>query len=400
MGSGPDRLRPRSRLIHGAAADMKRAGPVNPPIVRASTILHRSVAEMRTAESRRAMGNRAQTYGRRGTDTTFALEDALVDLEGGHGVRLTSCGLAANALVFLTYLRPGDHVVISDGVYAPVRRFAQKFLTSYGISYDFVPADGTNIESCLRPHTKLVYLECPGSALFEIADLPKLAALTRRSRITLAVDSTWGSAWTYHPLALGADISILSATKYLAGHSDVLLGAVIANDAAWPALDAMADVMGTACSPEDAYLVLRGIRTLGVRLQEHERTARILADWFASQPFTERIYFPPREDDTGHSLWKRDFSGACGLFSVQFRATESEVESFLDRLTLFGLGSSWGGYESLARPEEGRTLRTGSADSEFPIVRFHAGLEDEADLLRDLETAAKAVFHIGAHSGC
>lgn len=389
----PPRLHPRSRLIHGAASNVKSAGPVNPPIVRASTILHRSVADMLAAEAERAAGHRVQTYGRRGTETTFALEDALADLEGGHGVRLTASGLAANVLVFLTYLKPGDHVVISDGVYGPVRRFAEAFLTRYEIAYDFLPTAGADIESYLRPHTRMIYLECPGSTLFEIDDLPKITSLTRPRGIVVAVDSTWGSAWTYHPIALGADVSILSATKYLAGHSDVLLGAVIANEAAWPALDSTADITGAACSPEDAYLVLRGMRTLAVRLSEHERNARVLSDWFAAQPFTRRVYFPPREDHASHALWKRDCSGGCGLFSVEFSGImEGAVDAFLDRLSLFGLGSSWGGFESLARPEPWQTLRSVSANPVGPVVRFHAGLEDVSDLIADLDAAAKYAF--------
>lgn len=389
MTDKPARLRPKSRLIHGSRSGAKPAGPVNPPIVRASTIVHRTVADMAGAEAKRASGQRVQTYGRRGTDTGFALEDALVDLEGGHGARLTASGLAANALVFLTYLRPGDHVAISDGVYAPVRRFVKTVLASYGISYDFFRADGRDLGSKMRPQTKLVYIECPGSALFEIVDLPKAAALAHSQGITVAVDSTWGSGWTYHPLALGADISILSATKYLAGHSDLLLGAVVANATTWPALDMMADLTGATCSAEDAYLVLRGLKTLSVRLSAHERSARTLVDWFKAQQWVERVYFPPLTDHQDHALWQRDFSGACGLFSVEFIGqNETAVAAFLDQLRLFGLGSSWGGFESLARPEPSATLRGVSGNPVGPLVRFHAGLEDVDDLLADLKAAA------------
>jgi cysteine-S-conjugate beta-lyase len=389
MTDQPARLRPKSRLIHGTRSGAKRNGPVNPPIVRASTILHRTVAEMAEAEAKRTSAQRVQTYGRRGTDTGYALEDALVDLEGGHGARLTASGLAANTLVFLSYLRPGDHVAISDGVYAPVRRFVKAVLPSYGITYEFFRADGRDLGLKIRPQTKLVYIECPGSALFEIVDLPEVATLAHSKGAVVAVDSTWGSGWTYHPLALGADISILSATKYLAGHSDLLLGAVIANAAAWPALDAMADLTGVACSPEDAYLVLRGLKTLDVRLNEHERNARALANWFGIQPWVERVYFPPLPDHPNHALWQRDFSGACGLFSVEFKGNhESTVAAFLDQLRIFGLGSSWGGFESLARPEPWETLRSVSANPTGPVVRFHAGLEDVDDLLADLQFAA------------
>lgn len=389
MVSEPPHLRPKTRLIHAGRTGVRSAGPVNPPIVRASTILHASVGAMRDAEAQRALSRRVPTYGRRGTETTFALEDALTELEGGHGTRLTASGLAANALVFLSYLRPGDHVAISDAVYGPVRRFAENFLTTYRIAYDFFAADGSDLAARLRPNTRMVYLECPGSTLFEIADLPELAAIAHSREIVLAVDSTWGSGWIYHPLQLGADVAILSATKYLAGHSDLLLGAVVGNAAVWARLDAMADLTGAACSAEDAYLVLRGLRTLGVRLDEHARNAQRLADWFDAQPWVRRVYYPPMEGDPGHPLWRRDFSGACGLFSVAFEGvSEPTVTAFLDRLTLFGLGSSWGGFESLARPERSAKLRSVSPKPGGPLVRFHAGLEDVDDLLADLQTAA------------
>lgn len=389
MSSDPPPLRPKTRLIHGGRSDVRSAGPVNPPIVRASTILHPSVGAMREAEAHRGSGLRLSTYGRRGTETSFALEDALVGLEGGHGARLTASGLAANVLVFLSYLKPGDHVAISDAVYGPVRRFANEFLDRYGIAYDYFAADGSDLGARLRANTRLVYLECPGSVLFEIVDLPELAATAHSRGIMVAVDSTWGSAWNYHPLQLGADVAILSATKYLAGHSDLLLGAVVTNATAWANLDKMADLTGVACAPDDAYLVLRGLRTLGVRLDEHARNARALADWFAAQPFVQQVYFPPLPSDPEHALWRRDFSGACGLFSVAFKDVgEQAVTAFLDRLTLFGLGSSWGGFESLARPEPSATLRSVSPSPSGHVVRFHAGLEDVDDLLADLKAAA------------
>jgi cysteine-S-conjugate beta-lyase len=378
----------RSMLVRMGRHDGPGPQPVNPAVIRASTYLHDSTAHMREAEQDRAAGKRTSLYGRRGTETGFALEDALVVLEGGFGARLTSSGLAANTLVFLAYARPGDHVVISDGVYAPVRRFAKKFLTEYKIEHTFAKADGSDLESKLRDDTALIYWEMPGSVLFEIADLPRICALARRSGAIVAVDNTWGSALHYHPLALGADVSAISATKYLCGHSDVLFGAVVANERAWPALNDMAEWMGHSASPDDAYAILRGMRTLAVRLDAHEAQARKLIAWFRAQPFVDRIFYPPAEDHPGHELWRRDFSGACGLFAIEFRrGLEAEVEAFADHLTLFGIGSSWGGYESLARVETGVTLREVSSAPAGPVVRFHAGFEDIVDLLSDLESA-------------
>src|ERR1700744_2230418 len=226
-----------------------------------------------------------------------------------------------------------------------------------------------------------------GSVLFEVADLPRIVALAARSNAIVAVDNTWGSALHYHPLALGADISMISATKYLCGHSDVLFGAGVANERAWPALNHRAEWTGLNASPDDAYAILRGMRTLAVRLDAHETQARNLIDWFQRQPFVANIFYPPLEDHPGHALWRRDFSGACGLFSVEFQRGV-EIEAFVDRLTLFGIGSSWGGYESLARVEGGASLRDVSAGPSGPIVRFHAGFEDIDDLIADLENAS------------
>lgn len=384
--------RVRSQLVHMGRSAGEGPQPVNPALSRASTYLHESTAQMRELERQRAAGQRVNVYGRRGTETSFALEDALIELEGGAGARLTSSGLAANTLVFLTYLRPGSHVVIGDGVYGPVRRFARKFLPLYGIEYSFAHADGSDLESKLRENTALVYWEMPGSVLFEIADLPRIVAIAKRSNALVAVDNTWGSALHYHPLALGADISMISATKYLSGHSDVLFGAVVANERAWPALNDMAEWLGVSASPDDAYTILRGMRTLAVRLGAHEEQAQKLSAWFRERPFVARVLYPAAADHPDHSLWRRDFSGACGLFTVEFqRGLDSEVEAFVDRLTLFGIGSSWGGYESLVRMEQVSGLREVSPQTLGPIVRVHAGFEDIADLVADLE-AASAVF--------
>ncbi len=384
--------RVRSRLVHMGRQTGEGPRPVNPAVIRASTYLHQSTAEMRELERERAAGRRTNLYGRRGTDTNFALEDALITLEGGVGSRLTSSGLAANTLVFLSYARPGSHVVISDGVYAPVRRFAKRVLAEFGVAYSFACADGSDLESKLRDNTSLVYWEMPGSVLFEIADLPRISALAVRSNAIVAVDNTWGSALHYHPLALGADVSMISATKYLCGHSDILLGAVVANERACPVLNDMAEWIGLSASADDAYGILRGMRTLAVRLGAHEAQAKELITWFRKQPFVARAFYPPAKDHPSHGLWRRDFSGACGLFTIEFQpGLDAEVEAFVDQLTLFGLGSSWGGYESLARLEAGRSLRDVSPGPIGPIVRFHAGFEDIDDLVSDLDAASGAL---------
>lgn len=378
----------RSALVHKGRPTGHPVA-VNPPLTRASTYLHASAGEMRESERRRQEGQREEYYGRRGTDTSFQLEDLLAELEDGFGVRLTSSGLAANTLVFLSFLRPGDHVLISDGVYGPVKRFVKSYLAQQQIEFDYLRADASDIEDKIRANTKLIYLENPGSVLFELIDIPAVAAIARRKEIVVAVDSTWASSVTHYPIRLGADISILSATKYLCGASDVILGAVVANERTWSRLNETADLLGAYASPDDCYQILRGARTAAIRLEEHRRQAKRLIAWFAQKPFVRKIYYPELEGHPQHEIWKRDFSGSCGLFTVEFRDTNAKnVDAFVDSLSLFGIGSSWGGYESLVRVENGSTLRSQGKNSYGPLVRFHAGFEDIDDLIADLEAAS------------
>lgn len=390
--TGPALARlPLTTLVH--AGRERGPGPVNPPIVRASTILHTSVAAMRDAEARRAAGERVQSYGRRGTETALALEDALVQLEGGHAARLFASGLAANALVFMAMLRPGDHVVVCEGVYGPVKRLVARWLPQWRIEASFARADGCDVEDHVRPTTRLIYLETPGSVLFEIPDLPRIARIGREHGIAVAVDNTWGAAWNHQPLRLGADISVIAATKYLGGHSDVHLGAIVASEVAWRNIDDAAEWTGASVSAEDAYLVLRGLRSMGARMAVHERNAQRLCAWLAERPWVRRVFSPHLPEHPGHDIWKRDFRGGCGLLSLELQPWASPgAEPFLDNLTLFGLGASWGGYESLARLENGPSLRTQSAAPTEPVVRLHAGLEDAEDLLADLAAAAELAF--------
>ena len=382
-----------TRLVHSGRPSRAAAGPVNPPVVRTSTVLFADVATMKDIQRRRETGERLLSYGRRGTDTAFALEDALAELECGYRARLLPSGLAAIALVFLAYARPGEHVLIADSVYGPVRRVCKGFLDPFGIRYTFFAADGSDLEAKIETGTRLIYAECPGSLVFEMIDLRRAAAIARARGIVLAADNTWGSGWLYNPLALGADVSVLAATKYIVGHSDAMLGAVVTNEAAWTKLAAMADTLGQVVSPDDAYLALRGLRTLAVRLPQHERNARVLIDWFRQQPEVRTAYYPGLPGHPGHELWKRDFTGACGLFSIEFQGvTEAQTEHFIDALELFGLGASWGGFESLVLPENVAASRTVADWSKHgPIVRFHAGLEDTDDLIADLERGMRAL---------
>jgi cystathionine beta-lyase len=377
--------RVRTRLIHAARTEKGHGGrAVNVPITRLSTVLFDNLAQMRDARARRD-SERVLTYGARGNPTSHALEDLVTELEGGFRTRLYGTGLAAAAQVFLAYLRPGDHVLITDAVYSPVRKLAREFLQPFGIEVSYFAPDGQGLEAQLQANTRLVYAEVPGSLLYELCDLPAIAALCKPRNILLAVDNTWGSGYLFRPLALGADISIMALTKYLGGHSDVMMGSVCTTAAAWPALGRMSDTFGNAVSADDAYLILRGARTLAARLDVHERQAVDIALWLRAQPQVKRVFHPALPEHPGHVLWRRDFSGSNGLLSFELANTDAGyLERFIDGLQLFGLGASWGGYESLVTVAD-----TGDRDSAAdrglnPVVRLHIGLEDVAALIEDL----------------
>jgi len=386
LRSQPVEERVRTRLVHAARTEKgSGARGVNVPVSRLSTVLFDNLAQMRDVRSRRD-SERLLSYGAKGNPTAFALEDLVTELEGGYRTRLFGTGLAAVAQTFLAYLRPGDHVLITDAVYSPVRRVARDFLQAFGIEVSYFAPDGSDLAARLQANTKMVYAEVPGSLLYELCDLPAIAALCKPRGILLAVDNTWGSGYLYRPLTLGADISIMALTKYLCGHSDVVMGSVCTREEAWPALAAMSDTFGTTVSPDDAYLVLRGARTLAPRLDVHERQGLEVAHWLQAQPQVKRVFHPALTDHPGHALWKRDFQGSNGLLSFELqRADDAYLERFIDALQLFGLGASWGGYESLVT-----VAHVGDRDSAQdralnPVVRLHIGLEDVGALIEDLE---------------
>ncbi len=383
----PSGLSVETRIAHLGKHPAHAGGaPVNPPLVRASTVVFDSVAAMRDARARRGE-ERVFSYGARGTPTTFALEDAVSELEGGYRTRLFPTGLAAIGMVLLSYLKPGDHVLMSDSVYEPARHLVHSFLDPYGIRCSFFAADGSGIEQLFEPATRLVYAECPGSLVYEMCDLPKLAALAHARGALLAADNTWGSGLQYRPLALGADISLMAATKYLSGHSDVMMGTVATTREAWRALNERCDAFGMTVSPDDAWLVLRGIRTLSARLRLHEQHALEVARWLQARPEVATVFCPALPTHPGHDLWRRDCSGTNGLLSFELRPeiAPAAVERLVDALALFGRGSSWGGYESLVAWANMRAARSVSDwSARGAVVRLHVGLEAPADLVADL----------------
>ncbi|WP_223457280.1 MULTISPECIES: cystathionine beta-lyase [unclassified Pseudomonas] len=386
-----DDARVRTRLVHAARTEQGVGGrSVNVPVTRLSTVLFDNLAQMRDARARRD-SERVLSYGARGNPTAFALEDLVTELEGGYRTRLFGTGLAAVAQTFLAYLRPGDHVLITDAVYAPVRRLAREFLQPFGIQVSYFAPDGSDLQAQLQANTRMVYTEVPGSLLYELCDLPAIAALCKPRGILLAVDNTWGSGYLYRPLTLGADISIMALTKYLCGHSDVVMGSVCTREETWQPLAVMSDTFGATVSPDDAYLVLRGARTLATRLEVHERQALEIAHWLQAQPQVKRVFHPALPDHPGHALWQRDFKGSNGLLSFELNeADDAYVERFIDALQLFGLGASWGGFESLITVADTQDRQSATDRSLSPVLRLHIGLEDVEALIEDLKRAFAA----------
>ncbi len=386
--AGDDETSERTRLVHLGRPAKGARRPVNPPVVRASTVLYENTADLRETRRRRSEGERLFAYGTGGTPTTHALEDVITALEGGYRTRLVPSGMTAIALAMQAYARPGDHVLITDAVYEPVRRLTKVFFEPFGINYEYFAADGSDLEARIKSNTRVVLAEVPGSLAFEMCDLRQISSLTKPRGITLAVDNTWACGYLFKPLQHGADCSILAGTKHIVGHADVLLGTVTTTKEAWKPVDDMAGSFGYCISPDDAYLALRGVRTMATRLPVHEKNAREVCGWLMTRPEVATVFYPPLPGHPGHEIWKRDFTGGCGLFSVEFKAPQDKVDAFIDALELFGIGASWGGYESLVVPTNVPAVRTVTDWSKRgPIVRFHVGLEDPADLVADLKQA-------------
>ncbi len=395
MSSSSDGPPPRppakaaTRLVNGGRHPFAHHGFVNPPVYHASTVLYP------TAEDFLAHRGRYQ-YGRRGTPTSEALAEALAELEGDQcaGVALLPSGLAAASFALLSVLKAGDHVLVTDSVYLPTRKFCDSVLARYGITTSYYdPLVGGGIAALINPATRAIYVESPGSLSFDMQDVPAIAAAAHAAGAVVLMDNTWASPLYFRALDKGVDLSIQAGTKYIGGHSDVMLGTVSANRATWPRLRESVDTMGLCVGPDDMYLGLRGLRTMGVRLAQHYAAGLQVARWLAGRPEVARVLHPALESHPGHAIWRRDYSGACGLFSIVLRpAPDAAVRAFLNRLTLFGIGASWGGFESLAIPFDCTSMRSATPWAPGgPTVRFHIGLEDVDDLIEDL-TCGFAAF--------
>ena len=387
--NGKNSHRAATKVVTAGRDPASYYGFVNPPVYHASTVLYPSAEDFAAHRAR-------YQYGRRGTPTTEALETALQELEGPQcaGVSLLPSGLAAISAALLAVVHAGDHILVTDSTYQPTRNFCEQVLKRLGVTTTyFDPLIGAKIADLVKPNTRLVYLESPGSLTFEMQDTSAIAKAAHDKGALVLMDNTWATPLYFRPLDHGVDLAIQAGTKYIGGHSDVMLGTVSANAATVTALKTSVRLNGLCEGPDDVYLGLRGLRTLSVRLDRHFESGVTVGKWLEARPEVLRMLHPALPSHPQHALWKRDFSGACGLFSMVLKPVpQKAVYAFLDELELFGIGASWGGYESLAIPFDCSPIRTATKWAPSgPTVRFHIGLEDVDDLCADLERGFAAM---------
>ena len=382
-------LKPETRVVRAGQDKARNAGIVNTPVFHASTVVFDTMDDMaRITERVHKKHEKALYYGRRGTPTQWTLQEAITDLEGAADTLLTPSGLSACTTAILASVKAGDHILVTDSVYEPTRSFCEGVLANLGVTTTyFPPTTAAGVAGFFRPNTRLVFAESPGSHTFEVQDLPALADAAHKHGARLAVDNTWASPLFCQPLKLGADISIQAATKYIVGHSDAMIGTIAANADALPDLQRFHGQFGMAVAPDEVYLATRGLRTLSVRLMQHQKNGMAIATWLKTRPEVKRVLYPALPDDPGHGLWKRDFTGASGLLGVVFQRTSAKaVAAMIDDMALFGLGFSWGGFESLIAPSTPAHGRRAEPWTEpEPGIRLHIGLENADDLMADLD---------------
>ena len=380
-GKGTSEYKERTRVVVAGRDPAGQHGFVNMPPFRGSTVIYPTMDDLMHRRGR-------YLYGTRGTPTTEALETAWSDISGAAGTVLVPSGLAACALALMSCLKAGDHLLVTDSVYRPTRNFCDTVLKRFGVETTYYdPLIGSGITALMKANTKVVFTEAPGSQTFEMQDIPALAAAAHAHGAALLMDNTWATPFFFPPHERGADIAIEAGTKYLGGHSDLLLGLVSANQEYWPRLREAFDSMAICAGPEDVFLALRGLRTMRLRLGEQEGAALDVARWLETRPQVRKVLHPALPSFAGHAIWKRDFLGASGLFSVVLNpAPQKAVAALLDGLKLFGMGYSWGGFESLITPFDCKDYRTATKfEPGGPCLRIQIGLEDVADLKADLE---------------
>jgi cystathionine beta-lyase len=378
-----------TRLVTAGRDAKAQKGFVNPAVFHGSTVLYPTADDLHA--------HRGEfTYGRHGTPTTRALQDVIMALEGPQcaGVGLAPSGLAAISTTLLAVLKAGDHLLVCDNVYRPSRNFCNGLLARYGVETTYYdPLIGAGIENLFKPNTRAVLVEAPGSQSFEMPDIPAIADVAHARGALVIDDNTWATPLYHRSLDLGVDISMQAATKYIGGHSDIMFGTISANAKAWPILAENIRLLGVCAGPDDVYLALRGMRTLSVRLAQHYRSGVEMARWLAGRPEVARVLHPALESDPGHAIWKRDFTGASGLFSIVLKpAPQKAVDALLDTVKLFGMGYSWGGFESLVIPFDCEGYRTATKWAPGgPALRLHIGLENVDDLKADLDRGFAAL---------
>lgn len=391
-------LKPDTLLAHLGRDPKAQHGAVNPPVYHASTILYKDVESLRGAKAIRFHRN-SVTYGRSGTPTTFALQDAVAELEGGYGAIAVSSGLAAVTASIMALVEAGDHILVTDSVYGPARAFCDSVLARFGVETSYYdPLIGSGIAALIRENTRLVFTESPGSQTFEVQDIPAIAEAAHAAGAAVLMDNTWGTPLYCKPFNLGVDVSIHAGTKYIVGHSDAMLGMIVTSEAYYEKVRRGVMSLGHSAAPDDVYLGLRGFRTLSVRLERHHRTGVALATWLSERPEVARVMHPALPGDPGHAIWKRDFAGACGLFGLVLHPVSLRaVDEMLDHLELYGMGYSWGGFESLIIPTDPGSIRTATQWTDpGPALRIHAGLEDLDDLIADLDAGFARLNHVTA----
>lgn len=383
---------PDTRLTTQGRDPEANFGIVNPPVYHASTVTFPTVEALHDAENHRF--DRVY-YGRYGTPTTFAFEEAVADLEGAEHCVAVPSGMAAIAVSLASTLHGGEHVLVTDSAYFPTVKYCNTFLKKFGVevSYFNPMASADEIKSLIRPNTKLVFTEAPGSITFEVQDIPMIADIAHDAGAIVVMDNTWSAGYHYKPFEHGVDVSLQAATKYIVGHSDAMLGTLTMNDRSLYEHIKITQVgLGYSTAPDDCYLGLRGLRTLAPRLQRHEATGLKLAEWLAARPEVETVLHPALPSCPGHDIFKRDFTGASGLFGIVLKdgPDKDDMARMLDGMELFAMGYSWGGYESLIIPSDPRTMRTTyDWPHQQPVLRLHAGLEDPDDLIADLDAGLK-----------
>ena len=378
--AGP--MKDNTVVTHAGNRPFENYGIVNPPVYHASTVLSE------TLEQRINRSEARVRYGRAGTPTTFALEDAMSALEQAHGTVLASSGLSAITMALSAFVEAGDHILVTDSTYTPTRNFCDRTLARLGVKTEyFDPLIGAGITDLICDNTRLIWTECPGSQTFDVQDLPAIVEAAHARDVIVLTDNTWSGGYFRKPLTEGVDISVQAATKYIVGHSDVMMGTIACNEATYEKVRQSSALFGMCCGPDDVYLALRGLRPIGIRMAQHHESGIKVAEWLQSRPEVSQVMHPALPQDPGHKLWKPDFTGASGLFGFVLKEDDrSKLSAMMDHLKLHGMGSSWGGYESLlipSWPEQSRTVTNWNVSGQ--CMRIHVGLEDPGDLIADLD---------------